>query len=68
MSEIELVNHLKKQIKPYQGIMEQGTFSNILIRYNAGLLKPITLINFFNKLGYFQENGVWVKKFSPERS
>lgn len=61
MLEIELINHLKSQNKPYVGIMPQGSFSNCVIRYEAGLLKPRTLESFFNKMGYVKNNGLWVK-------
>jgi hypothetical protein len=61
MNEDEVIKILRSQVKPYVGIMHQGTFSNILIRYEMGRLKPSTLTMFFNKMGYVKENGGWKK-------
>lgn len=63
MNEQDILEDLKKRVKPYQGIMEQGNYSNMLIRYRVGLVKPKTIECFFNKLGYVKEDGVWFKTY-----
>lgn len=50
MDEKQIISELKKLKKPYAGIMLQSTFSSILIRYEAGLLKPNTLKSFLDKM------------------
>lgn len=62
MSEIELINWFKGQNKPYQGLIPQGSYSTYITRYGAGMLKPKTLIKFFERMGYVKNNGVWVKR------
>jgi len=63
MNEQDILEDLKKRVKPYQGVIEQGNYSNMLIRYRLGLVKPKTIENFFNKLGYVKENGIWLKTY-----
>lgn len=69
MNEAEIMKDLRSKVKPYQGFIEQGTFSNTMIRYEMGRLKPSTLIAFLNKLGYIKENGLWIKdpNFKPAK-
>ena len=43
MTEQEVYNELKQKVKPYIGIMPQGSYSNYMIRLKAGLLKPATI-------------------------
>jgi hypothetical protein len=52
MTEEEVYKHLLTRIKPYIGVMPQGSFSNNMIRFKAGLLKPATIKFFFTRLGY----------------
>jgi hypothetical protein len=61
MTEQEVYNELKASIKPYIGVMNQGTFSNYMIRFKAGLLKPATIESFFTKCGYKKNNKGWIK-------
>lgn len=61
MTENEVITELNSQIKPYIGIMHQGTYSNYMTRYKFGILKPSTLCKFLNQMGYFKENGLWIK-------
>jgi len=61
MNDKEVIQYLRTQIKPYVGIMHQGTFSNTLIRYEMGRLKPSTLRAFLEKMGFVKENELWVK-------
>lgn len=62
MNDSEVILYLRSQVKPYVGIMHQGTFSNTLIRYEMGRLKPGTLCVFLNKMGFVMVDGLWVKK------
>jgi hypothetical protein len=64
MTEQEVYAELLKKVKPYIGIMPQGSFSNTMIRIKAGLSKPATIRFFFTRLGYEQNpvNLQWHKK------
>lgn len=62
MNEQDLIKELRSQVKPYIGIMHQGTYSNNMIRWELGILKPSTLKCFLEKMGYIKENGQWLKK------
>jgi len=62
MTEQEVYNELKQKVKPYIGIMPQGSYSNYMIRLKAGLLKPATIIRFFGLMGYSFANNKWSKK------
>ena len=61
MTELEVYNDLKQRVKPYIGVMEQGVFSNYMIRYKVGLLKPSTIKSFFSKVGYKLVGDNWEK-------
>ncbi len=69
MNEAEIMKDLRSKVKPYQGFIDQGTFSNTMIRYEMGRLKPSTLISFLTKLGYIKANGLWEKdpNFKPHK-
>jgi hypothetical protein len=63
MNELEVIQDLRSYVKPYAQIkMPQSHFSNVLTRYEAGLLKPKTLVKFLSLFGYEKENGVFVQK------
>lgn len=62
MNEEDVIKELRSTVKPYVGIMEQGTFSNTIIRYEMGRLKPSTLIIFLGRMGYVKIDGKWQKK------
>lgn len=62
MNEQEVIKELQTKVKPYIGIMQQGTYSNTIIRYKNGLLKPSTLHGFLEKMGYIKIDGLWMKK------
>ncbi len=66
MNTSQLIEYLRKEVKIYLQLnpeMPQSTFSNTLTRYEAGLVKPKTLANFFGRFGYYEgENGLWLKK------
>ena len=62
MNDEQLITHLQEQVKPWVGKVPQPTFSNNIIRYKVGLLKPSTLKLFFEKLGYTKTSEGWVKK------
>lgn len=61
MNEQEVINELRSLVKPYIGIIPQSTFSSILTRYDAGILKPKTLRLFFEKMGYWKSDKGWQK-------
>jgi hypothetical protein len=61
MNDDQLINHLQEQIKPWVNKLPQPTFSNNIIRYKAGILKPSTLKMFFERLGYIKTQEGWVK-------
>lgn len=64
MNEQEVIQDLRSFVKPYTYVnMPQSHFSNVLTRYEVGLLKPKTLVKFLELFGYFKENGVFVKRF-----
>lgn len=48
----QVIDDLRKKIKPYIGIMSQGYFSNYIIRIENNLCKPATVKLFFEKFGY----------------
>lgn len=61
MNDDQLIQHLQVQTKPWVNKLPQPTFSNNIIRYKAGLLKPVTIKNFFEKLGYVKTEKGWVE-------
>lgn len=61
MNEADIIKELRSTVKPYIGIMDQGTFSNTVIRYEMGRLKPSTLKSFLEKMGYIKLNDLWQK-------
>lgn len=63
MNEDQIINELQTQVKPYIGTtISQPVFSNNIIRYKAGILKPNTLKLFLEKLGYVKTQEGWVKR------
>jgi hypothetical protein len=61
MTEKDVINDLKSRVKPYVTIeMTQSYFSNVLIRYDVGLLKPKTIVKFLENFGYKQVDGEWM--------
>lgn len=62
MTDLELIAYFKSQNKPYQNIMPQGSYSSNITRFEAGLLKPKTLVKFFERMGFVNEGGVWKKR------
>lgn len=62
MNEEQVIMDLQTQVKPYVGTpISQPTFSNNIIRFKAGILKPNTLKSFLEKLGYVKTQEGWVK-------
>lgn len=62
MNDDQLIQHLQTLVKPYIGTdVKQPTFSNNIIRYKSGLLKPNTLKAFFESMGYSKTAEGWVK-------
>jgi len=61
MNEKQVIQDLRKQPKPWIGVIPQSTFSSTITRYEAGLLKPRTLENFFTKMGYKKQGKKWIK-------
>jgi len=62
MNDSEVVQDLRSKTKPYLHVnMKQSQFSNTLIRFEAGLLKPKTFILFMKRFGYFKVDGLWQK-------
>lgn len=62
MNEKEVIQDLRSKVKPYNHVkgVSQSTFSNVLTRHEAGLLKPKTLVKFLEKFGYIKQDGVWL--------
>jgi len=63
MSDQDAVTELRSKVKPYQGLIHQGTYSNTIIRFEMGRLKPATLIKFLTTLGYIKKDGKWISPF-----
>jgi hypothetical protein len=61
MNDNELISWFKSQNKPYQNLIPQGSYSTYITRHEAGLLKPKTLVKFFERMGYIKIDGVWKK-------
>lgn len=62
MNEEQIIAELQNQVKPYMGTsVTQPVFSNNIIRYKAGILKPATLKLFLERLGYTKTLEGWVK-------
>jgi hypothetical protein len=62
MTEQEVYKDLLGRIKPYIGVMPQGSYSNTMIRIKAGLSKPATIRFFYERLGYICVNNKWQRK------
>lgn len=62
MNDEEVVLDLRSKVKPYEYVdgVSQSYFSSVLIRHDAGLLKPKTFIKFLNRFGYLKKDGVWL--------
>lgn len=65
MNEKEVINRLKSVPKAYTYVenVSQSYFSNLIIRYEYGLVKPKTLDKFFGFFGYIKEGGVYIAQF-----
>lgn len=48
----EVIHELRQKSKPYVGIMPQATFSDTLLKIEAGRAKDSTTLNFLAKFGY----------------
>lgn len=69
MTILEVCAELRKETKPYIGIMTQPQFSNTLFAIEVGRAKPSTTKSFFNKFGYDGEFNEWHHKtLVPGRS
>jgi hypothetical protein len=63
MNDTELREFLKTQHKFYAGgLVKQSRFSSVLIRHEAGLIKPKTWEKFLNDLKFVKINGLWEKQ------
>lgn len=59
MTNQEVVQELKKLIKPYQGVMAQSSFSNKMRDIKNDLSKPSTVKAFFERFGYIGSYNNW---------
>lgn len=64
MNEKEALTDLLKTPKPYtHPEMSQAVFSNYIVRFKAGILKPATFRFFMQKFGYFWNGEAFEKRF-----
>lgn len=65
MNERDVINAIKSVGKPYTYVksVSQSNYSQILIKYEYGLLKPKTIENFFKQFGYIKTESGYVQEF-----
>jgi len=65
MTERDVIAIIKSVGKPYTYVekVSQSNFSQILIKYEYGLLKPKTIENFFEKFGFIKSDNGYIQKF-----
>jgi len=58
----EVIHELRQRSKPYVGIMPQATFSDTILKIEAGRAKDSTTVKFLAKFGYTVEKERTFKK------
>ena len=62
MNTEQVIKELKSRVKPYINIMPQSTYSRTVRDIEYGHAKQSTIVCFFTKFGYTQNNITWTKK------
>lgn len=56
MTNKEVIEDLRKKLKPYIGVMNPSHYSQMCAKIENDMCKPKTVDKFFNDFGYF---GTW---------
>jgi len=62
MNTEQVIRELKSRVKPYINIMPQSTYSRTVRDIEHGHAKQSTIVCFFTKFGYTQNDITWIKE------